>query len=66
LYTPTCPGIREWFRWYKAPDLKPLNRFGFEERCLSKAETLDVIEETHQYWKDLKEGKTERGKHWIP
>ncbi|KAJ1415982.1 inorganic pyrophosphatase [Ochromonadaceae sp. CCMP2298] len=62
----TVSGIREWFRWYKSPDLKPLNRFGFNERCLSRAETLEVVEETHQYWKDLKEGKTERGKHWIP
>ncbi|CAJ1357916.1 unnamed protein product [Effrenium voratum] len=30
-----CPGvisgIREWFRWYKTPDGKPLNAFGFEE-----------------------------------
>merc|ERR1712085_111256 len=33
-----CPGvisgIREWFRWYKTPDGKPLNAFGFEERAL--------------------------------
>ena len=25
-------GIREWFRWYKTPDGKPLNKFGFEEK----------------------------------
>merc|ERR1711988_1321868 len=24
-------GIREWFRWYKTPDDKPLNGFGFDE-----------------------------------
>ena len=29
-------GIREWFRWYKTPDDKPLNGFGFEERALNK------------------------------
>lgn len=30
-------GIREWFRWYKTPDDKPLNAFGFGEKALSKA-----------------------------
>ena len=29
-------GIREWFRWYKTPDDKPLNEFGFGEKALSK------------------------------
>lgn len=29
-------GIREWFRWYKTPDDKPLNGFGFEEKALGK------------------------------
>ncbi|CAN0061062.1 unnamed protein product, partial [Choristocarpus tenellus] len=32
----TISGIREWFRWYKTPDDKPLNGFGFDERCLGK------------------------------
>lgn len=27
-------GIREWFRWYKTPDDKPLNAFGFNEKVL--------------------------------
>eukprot|EP00607_Mallomonas_marina_P006438 CAMPEP_0182427224 /NCGR_PEP_ID=MMETSP1167-20130531/16026_1 /TAXON_ID=2988 /ORGANISM="Mallomonas Sp, Strain CCMP3275" /LENGTH=235 /DNA_ID=CAMNT_0024609305 /DNA_START=176 /DNA_END=883 /DNA_ORIENTATION=+ len=64
-----CPGvisgIREWFRWYKTPDDKPLNAFGFDEKCLSRKEALAVIEETHGHWKSLKEGKTEKGKLWI-
>lgn len=29
-------GIREWFRWYKTPDDKPLNEFGFGEKALGK------------------------------
>lgn len=29
-------GIREWFRWYKTPDDKPLNAFGFDEKALDK------------------------------
>jgi inorganic pyrophosphatase len=64
-----CPGvvsgIREWFRWYKTPDDKPLNGFGFDEKCLSRKEALEVIEETHGYWENLKSGKTEKGKLWI-
>jgi len=35
-------GIREWFRWYKTPDGKPINGFGFGEKALNKAETLKV------------------------
>lgn len=29
-------GIREWFRWYKTPDDKPLNSFGFDGKALNK------------------------------
>ncbi|GMI29549.1 hypothetical protein TeGR_g253 [Tetraparma gracilis] len=58
-------GVREWFRWYKTPDGKPLNEFGFGEKFLNKAETVDVIEETHQAWKALREGKAEAGKLWV-
>lgn len=35
-------GIREWFRWYKTPDDKPINAFGFDERALPKADALKV------------------------
>lgn len=35
-------GIREWFRWYKTPDDKPINAFGFGERALPKADALKV------------------------
>lgn len=58
-------GIREWFRWYKTPDDKPLNGFGFDEKYLDKAEAIKVIDETHQAWKDLRAGKTEAGKLWT-
>lgn len=64
-----CPGvlsgIREWFRWYKTPDDKPLNGFGFDEKWLDKKHALEVIEETHGYWSNLKAGKTDKGKLWI-
>ena len=58
-------GIREWFRWYKTPDDKPLNGFGFDEKYLNAAETEKVIEETHNSWKKLKAGETDAGKLWL-
>ncbi|CAM9390489.1 unnamed protein product [Hapterophycus canaliculatus] len=58
-------GIREWFRWYKTPDDKPLNAFGFDEKALTKDETLKVIDECNGHWKALVDGKTEPGKMWI-
>jgi inorganic pyrophosphatase len=58
-------GIREWFRWYKTPDDKPLNAFGYAEKALDKKFALEVIEETHGYWKSLKAGSTPKGKLWI-
>ena len=58
-------GIREWFRWYKTPDGKPPNAFGYGDKALSRSVALDVIHETHQYWLDLKNGKTDKGKLWV-
>jgi inorganic pyrophosphatase len=64
-----CPGvisgIREWFRWYKTPDGKPLNAFGYDERALDRAHALEVIAETHEYWKNLMAGKAKAGKLWL-
>lgn len=64
-----CPGvvsgIREWFRWYKTPDDKPLNEFGFGEKALTAKETHAVIHECNQQWEALMSGKTEKGKMWI-
>jgi inorganic pyrophosphatase len=58
-------GIREWFRWYKTPDGKPLNAFGFNEVAMPKSKALEVIEEAHHFWQQLKSGKTDKGKLWI-
>ena len=58
-------GIREWFRWYKTPDDKPLNGFGFDEKWLDAKAANDVIEETHEAWKKLRSGETEAGKLWT-
>merc|ERR1711920_438138 len=61
-----CPGvisgIREWFRWYKTPDGKPLNAFGYDEKALDKAQALEVIAETHEAWEKLYKGATDKKK----
>merc|ERR1712157_692906 len=60
-----CPGvvsgIREWFRWYKTPDDKPLNGFGFDEAALDQAKAIEVIDETHAAWKGLRDGSIDAG-----
>merc|ERR1712166_1152783 len=61
----TISGIREWFRWYKTPDGKPINGFGHNEELLNADKALDVIEETHKFWQDLRAGKTDPGKLWV-
>jgi inorganic pyrophosphatase len=64
-----CPGVvsgvREWFRWYKSPDGKPLNSFGFGEKCLDKAAAEDIIMETHHLWANLKCGVSDKDDLWI-
>merc|ERR1712232_1429315 len=57
-------GIREWFRWYKTPDGKALNSFGFKEEAVNKATAIDVIDETHQAWARLRNGDV-KTKLWI-
>jgi len=58
-------GIREWFRWYKTPDGKPLNAFGFNEEPLDRTAALDVVEETHDAWKRLRNGETIANGLWT-
>lgn len=49
-YPHTLSGIREWFRWYKVPDKKPLNTFELEEKFQNKEFSEMVIEDTHIEW----------------
>eukprot|EP00962_Isochrysis_galbana_P035526 scaffold12189_cov104-Isochrysis_galbana.AAC.1 len=42
FYPGTVSGIREWFRWYKTPDGKPINSFGHGEKALSAKEAIHV------------------------
>ncbi|KAF7730134.1 Inorganic pyrophosphatase [Apophysomyces ossiformis] len=55
------PGLidatRHWFKIYKMPDGKPANQFAFGGDCKNKAYAFDVIEETHEAWRRLIQGK---------
>ena len=42
--------MREWLRNYKTVDGKPANNFGLDEKAMDKAYTMQVVEETHQFW----------------
>jgi inorganic pyrophosphatase len=61
-------GIREWFRWYKTPDNKPLNTFGYNEQCLDSDIAIKVIEETHSHYMHLRQGKSniDNNSLWLP
>merc|ERR1719440_2354395 len=65
FYPGTVAGVREWFRWYKTPDGKPVNGFGHGEKALGAAKANEVIEETHEFYENLMSGKTEAGKLWL-
>jgi inorganic pyrophosphatase len=62
----TISGIREWFRWYKTPDGKPLNTFGFGEAALDRNKALEVITETHEAWRHLVTGRISTENLWVP
>lgn len=55
-------GIREWFRWYKVPDGKPMGTFGHpddpvkSEEYKPKADALNIVDQLHQAWKKLQDG----------
>ena len=46
-------GIREWFRWYKTPDGKSLNKFGLNEKFKDKNFAINIINETNKEYKKL-------------
>ncbi|GAA5795810.1 Inorganic pyrophosphatase [Helicostylum pulchrum] len=47
----------DWFKIYKIPDGKAENKFAFNGECKNKEYAESVVEETHQAWKKLIEGK---------
>merc|ERR1712129_101033 len=51
--------IRVWFRDYKTPDGKPINRFGLDDKCMNKEYTMGVIKETEEFYNKLMSGERE-------
>ena len=51
--------ILEWFRDYKIPDGKPANAFGYDNKCMSAAFAMDVVDETNEFYNKLKSGERE-------
>jgi len=64
-----CPGIvsgiREWFQWYKTPDGKSLNSFGYHDQAVGGDEALSIVEETHEAWQRLRAGACQNSGLWI-
>lgn len=51
--------IMVWFRDYKMPDGKPANSYGFDNKCMNKEFTMQVVNETHEFYNALKKGARE-------
>ena len=49
--------VMVWFRDYKIPDGKPANEYGYDAKPMNSEFAKLVIGETHELYKDLKEGK---------
>ncbi|XP_032745152.1 inorganic pyrophosphatase [Rattus rattus] len=49
----------DWFRRYKVPDGKPENEFAFNAEFKNKEFAVDIIKNTHDYWKALVTKKTD-------
>lgn len=51
--TEVLSGIREWFRWYKTPDGKSLNKFGLKEEFKNNEYAIRIIKETNEEYKNI-------------
>lgn len=62
--------VREWFRVYKVPEGKGENSFSFDGRWLGRDDALDVIQSTHQQWRDVVSKKIDvkstKKAPWLP
>ena len=53
--------MREWLRNYKTADGKPQNTFGMDEKAMNREYTMEVVQETNEFWKKL----TEKGQKTV-
>jgi inorganic pyrophosphatase len=49
--------VRDWFMNYKTTDGKPVNEYAFDGAVKDVAYTHEVLEECHQVWQELCQGK---------
>ena len=49
--------IMDWFRFIKTFDGKKENSIAYEGKIFEKEKAIELINETHNTWKDLKSGK---------
>lgn len=60
-YPARMDAIRHWFKMVKTYDGKKENTFHFEGKAQSLESTLEIIEENHKSWEELKNiGKTKK------
>merc|ERR1711923_357434 len=52
----------EWFKYYKVPDGKPVNKFAFNDEAKGKDFAEGVIAQTHQQWLKLIKSPENEGK----
>ncbi|CAI4048849.1 inorganic diphosphatase PPA2 SKDI_13G3960 [Saccharomyces kudriavzevii IFO 1802] len=64
------PGIlnatREWFRKYKVPAGKPLNKFAFREQYKDSNNTIQIIKDCHDSWRKLISGSLQNKYENLP
>ncbi|EDO08636.1 inorganic pyrophosphatase family protein [Babesia bovis T2Bo] len=66
VYPGTTTGVMEFFRWYKTPKGKPLNKFLPGKNFVGAAEAVKVLEEMHESYLKLIRGELDAGELWVP
>jgi len=56
--------ILDWFKYYKMPDGKPENVFGFDEKALDVDFTHSIVDLTHKAWEN--KDKMKNAGLWVP
>jgi inorganic pyrophosphatase len=51
----------DWFKYYKVPDGKPVNKFAFNEEFKDSDFAVSIIQLTNEAWKNLVGGSTNSG-----
>ncbi|GBE61050.1 inorganic pyrophosphatase [Babesia ovata] len=66
IYPGTTTGVMEFFRWYKTPKGKPINKFLAGKTFVGRDEAVKILEEMHDSYKKLLSGELSAGSLWVP